>query len=119
MTDPTNIITTLGQAQVMARAMLQLTPDRAAGIWQTLSEPMLAILLYRSSPVIEGAGLVGVEAALDALAEDDGGSASAIGISGHSQRQCFSRLGGMHPLQRDSVIATMREAVRPWLVAWA
>ncbi len=118
MTDPTNVITTVGQAQVIARAMLQLAPTPADSVWQSLSEPILTDLLYRASPAFDGAGLVGVEAALDALAESSGGTASGVGITDRTQRQCFSRLARMHPAQRESVIATMREAVRPWLVAW-
>jgi hypothetical protein len=119
MTDPTNVITTAGQAQVIARAMLQLAPNPADSVWQSLSEPILTVLLHRASPALEGAGLTGVEAALDALAEDNEGAASAIGISDRIQRQCLSRLDRMHPAQRESVIATIREAVRPWLVSWA
>lgn len=119
MTDPTNTISTVTQAQVLARAMLQLAPEPADSVWQALSEPILAILLYRSSRAIEGGGLVGVEAALAALAEGGDGAGSGIGITDPGQRQCFSRLGQMHPTQRDTVIATMRAAVHPWLVAWA
>lgn len=119
MTDPTNTITTVTQAQVLARAMLQLAPEPAAGVWQALSEPILTVLLYRSSPAADGAGLIGVEAALDALAEGGDDTASGVGITDPTQRECVSRLSRMHPTQRDSVIATMRKAVRPWLAAWA
>lgn len=87
-------------------------------VLQVHSEPILTILPYRASPAHQGAGLVGVEAALDALSADTGGTASGIGITDGAQRQCFSRRYAMHPAQRASVIATMREAVRPWLVAW-
>ncbi len=118
MTDPTNVITTVGQAQVIAKAMLQLAPEPADSVWQSLSEPILTTLLYRASSALEGAGLLGVEAAIDALAEDNGDTGSAVAVSDHVQRQCFSRLRRMQPAQRETVIATMREAVRPWLMAW-
>ena len=58
MTDPTNTITTSEQAQVLAHAMLRLAPDPSEGVWQTISEPMLTVLLHTASPAGRGGELL-------------------------------------------------------------
>lgn len=118
MTDPTNTVTTVEQARVLARAMLRLAPDPAPEPWQSLSEPILTVLLYRSSPAVDGDGLAGVVTAVNVLAGDHGDAATGLGISDLAQSQCFSFLDRLKGLQRESVITTIRDAVSPWMAAW-
>ena len=114
MTDPTNTITTNQQAQVLAHAMLRLAPDPSEEVWQTISEPMLTVLLHTASPAGRGGGLRWVDAAVNALATDNGDAAAAVGISDAAARSCLSRLDRLRGDQRESVIETLRQAVTPW-----
>jgi hypothetical protein len=117
MTDPTNTITTNEQAQVLAHAMLRLAPDPSDEVWQTISEPMLTVLLHTASPAGRGGGLPWVDAAVNALATDSGDAAGAVGISDAAARSCLSRLNEFSGRQRDSIIVTLRQAVTPWTAA--
>jgi len=118
MTDPTNTITTNAQAQVLAHAMLRLAPHPSDEVWQTISEPMLTVLLHTASPAGRGGGLRWVDAAVNALATTHrGDAAGAVGISDAAARRCLSRLDGLTGPQRESVIAALRHAVTPWTAA--
>jgi hypothetical protein len=117
MTDPTNTITTNEQAQVLAHAMLRLAPDPSDEVWQTISEPMLTVLLHTASPAGRGGGLPWVDAAVNALATASGDAAGAVGISDAAARSCLSRLNEFSGRQRDSIIVTLRQAVTPWAAA--
>lgn len=118
MTDPTNTITTTEQAQVLAHAMLRLAPDPSDEVWQTISEPMLTVLLHTASPAGRGGGLPWVDAAVNALATTDSGDAAgAVGISDAAARSCLSGLDRLAGPQRKSVIVTLRQAVTPWTAA--
>jgi hypothetical protein len=118
MTDPTNTIATAEQAQVLAHAMLRLAPDPSEGLWQTISEPMLTVLLHTASPAGRGGGLPWVDTAVNALATTDSGDAAgAVGISDAAARSCLSRLNEFSGRQRDSIIVTLRQAVTPWAAA--
>jgi hypothetical protein len=118
MTDPTNTITTGQQAQVLARAMLRLAPHPAAELCQLFSEPILTVLLHAASPARDGGGLVAVETALDTLAEQDGpATARVLGVD-RAEGQRLSYLDKLTGRQRESVIATIRAAVSPWMAAW-
>ena len=119
MTDPTNTIASNEQARVLAHAMLRLAPDPSDEVWQTISEPMLTVLLHTASPAGRGGGLSWVDAVVNALATDSGDAAGAVGISDDAGRSALSRLDRLCGLQRESVIVTLRQAVTPWTAAWA
>lgn len=112
MTDPTNVIDTFDRAQVLARAMLRLAPDPALDIWQNVSEPVLATLLFAASPTQIGGGIAWVNAALAALAA---GGAFTPGPGTPTMYAAHSlwvlRLDGR---QRGWVIKTLRAAIEPW-----
>ena len=116
MTDPTNTITTADQAQVLAHAMLRPAPDPSELFWQTISEPMLTVLLHAASPAAPGEDCRGFDAAVTALATTDtGDAAGAVGISDTAARSCLSRLDRLCGDKRESVIVTLRPAVTPWI----
>jgi hypothetical protein len=119
MNDPTDIVTTLGQARMLARALLRCAPEPVEEFWHDICEPILMVLLYQASPTQTGAGLAGVEESLTALAGDHGDAAHRVGVRHPTDRQWFSRIDSMSPEARHVVVTAMREAVCPWLVAWA
>ena len=100
---------------MLAHAMLRLAQDPSEEVWQTISEPMLTVLLHTASPGGRGGGLRWVDAAVTALATDNGDAAGAVGISDTAARSCLSRLDRLCGDQRESVIATLRQAVTPWI----
>lgn len=115
MTDPTNVIDSPQRADMLAHAMLRLAPDPSPEHWQSTSQPMLGVLLYAASPGQAGGGINWVNNTVAALAIDDGDAAGTVGISDPSARCVLSRFDGLAAPQRASIIATMRDAVAPWL----
>jgi len=115
MMDPTKLASTYDRPQALAHAMLQLAPDPSPEFWQCISEPVLSVLLYTASPGQRGGGLGWVNDAVTTLAVDNGDAAGAVGISDPAASGFLSMLDGLNDPQRSSIIATLRQAVTPWL----
>lgn len=114
MTDLTNTIDSDGCASVIAHMLLRLTPEPVLEPWPTYAEPVLAALLYAASPLDTGRGIDWVYDTLTASPEQNL-TAAADAAGARVEARWLQRCDRLEPRQRQSVIATMREAVSPWL----
>lgn len=114
MTDLTNVIDSAGRASVIAHMLVRLAPEPAPGPRPACVEPVLAALLYAASPLDTGQGIDWVYDILTASSEQN--LSEAVAAAGaRVEARWLRHCDGLEPRHRQSVMVTLRQAVRPWL----
>ena len=122
--DPTHLVTTIADAMTVAGALLH-TPRAGLdcdSIWTSAAEWPLSAMLYAASACGNGKGIGWVKLAVDNLEKDDNradapGWYSAAEAVGDQPlfRDALLRTLDLNPVQRESILMTMRDALWPWI----